>query len=256
VSMRLEKQQVQSIKRQAAKWAPGAETFVFGSRTDPAARGGDIDLLVLAETKLPLATLRRLRRAILDEIGEQKLDSEGAINTSLSEVVRFDAPATEGFFVVRAPAGVRFLTGTNDTAGIALTPGGAWSTLSDSNAKTGSQAIDHRETLAKLAVLPVNSWRYKHDPDRRYIGPMAQDFHAAFGLGRDNRYISTLDTDGVALSAIKGLVEEIKLRDEKIAKLEAWSREQGAGSRAEIEELKAELRALREEVRSNVPPAE
>jgi len=74
VRMRLEKEQVQSIKRQAAKWAPGAETFVFGSRTDPAARGGDIDLLVLAEKKLPLATLRRLRRAILDEIGEQNLD--------------------------------------------------------------------------------------------------------------------------------------------------------------------------------------
>jgi hypothetical protein len=72
--MRLEKEQIQSIKRQAAKWAPGAETFVFGSRTDPAARGGDIDLLVLAEQKLPLTTLRCLRRAILDEIGEQKLD--------------------------------------------------------------------------------------------------------------------------------------------------------------------------------------
>jgi predicted nucleotidyltransferase len=72
--MRLEQHQVESIKRQAARWAPGAETFVFGSRTDPGARGGDIDLLVLAEKKLPLSTLRHLRRAILDEIGEQKLD--------------------------------------------------------------------------------------------------------------------------------------------------------------------------------------
>jgi predicted nucleotidyltransferase len=72
--MRLEKEQIQSIKRQAAKWAPGAETFVFGSRTDPTVRGGDIDLLILAEEKLPLATLRSMRRAILDEIGEQKLD--------------------------------------------------------------------------------------------------------------------------------------------------------------------------------------
>jgi len=72
--MRLEKEQIQSIKRQAAKWAPGAETFVFGSRTDPTVRGGDIDLLILAEEKLPLATLRYMRRAILDEIGEQKLD--------------------------------------------------------------------------------------------------------------------------------------------------------------------------------------
>lgn len=72
--MRLEKQQIQSIKQQAAKWAPGSEAFVFGSRADPAARGGDIDLLVLGEEKLPLESLRRLRRAILEEIGEQKLD--------------------------------------------------------------------------------------------------------------------------------------------------------------------------------------
>jgi predicted nucleotidyltransferase len=72
--MRLEQKQVEAIKRQAAKWTPEADTFVFGSRTDPHARGGDIDLLLLAEKKVPLATLRHLRRAILDEIGEQKLD--------------------------------------------------------------------------------------------------------------------------------------------------------------------------------------
>jgi predicted nucleotidyltransferase len=233
--MRLEKQQVQSIKRQAAKWAPGAETFVFGSRTDPAARGGDIDLLVLAETKLPLATLRRLRRAVLDEIGEQKLDSEGAINTSLSEVVRFDAPATEGFFVVRAPAGVRFLTGTNDTAGIALTPGGAWSTLSDSNAKTDITAVDHAAVLRQAAELPVTAWSYRPDPHRRHIGPMAQDFHVAFGLGSDDRHITMLDTDGVALSALKGLIAELQERKER-----------HAAQARRLAELEAELLALSE----------
>lgn len=72
--MRLEPQQIDCIKRQTAKWAPGADAFVFGSRTNPEARGGDIDLLVLADKKLPLGTLRRLRRSILEEIGEQKLD--------------------------------------------------------------------------------------------------------------------------------------------------------------------------------------
>ncbi len=72
--MRLEKEQVEAIKRQAANWTPDADTFVFGSRTDHHARGGDIDLLLLSEKKVPLATLRHLRRAILDEIGEQRLD--------------------------------------------------------------------------------------------------------------------------------------------------------------------------------------
>jgi len=101
---------------------------------------------------------------------------------------------------------------------------------------------------------------------------MAQDFHAAFGLGSDDKTISTLDSDGVMYAAIQGLVEEIKLRDDKITKLEAWSRELGARSRAEIDELKmksadfeakvseldelkAELRALREQLQGSLPPA-
>ena len=106
-------------------------------------------------------------------------------------------------------------------------------------------------------AMPVMTWNYRtQDESIRHIGPTAQDFRAAFGLGENDKTISTIDPSGVALAAIQGLVEEIKLRDEKIAKLEAWSVEQGARSRTEIEELKAELQALREEVRSNLPPAE
>jgi hypothetical protein len=37
---------------------------------------------------------------------------------------------------------------------------------------------------------------------------MAQDFHSAFGLGRNERGISTLDSAGVALAGIQALVEE------------------------------------------------
>jgi hypothetical protein len=84
--------------------------------------------------------------------------------------------------------------------------------------------------------MPVTSWHYKHDLNRRYIGPMAQDFHAAFGLGSDDKTISTLDSDGVMYAAIKGLVEELKDRDKA------------------IDELKSEVRALREQMQSNLPP--
>ena len=72
--MRMEPEQISAIREQLAAWVPGSEAFVFGSRTDPSARGGDIDLLILAEQRLLPATVRSLRRAILDKIGEQKLD--------------------------------------------------------------------------------------------------------------------------------------------------------------------------------------
>ena len=57
---------------------------------------------------------------------------------------------------------------------------------------------------------PVASWEYKHDPNRRYVGPMAQDFHAAFGVGDDPKGITTVDADGVALVAIQGLHAKVE----------------------------------------------
>ena len=73
-SIRLEPEERESIRKQTALLVPGAEAYIFGSRTNPAARGGDIDLLLLTEEQLPQSTLRKIRRAILGEIGEQKMD--------------------------------------------------------------------------------------------------------------------------------------------------------------------------------------
>lgn len=146
-------------------------------------------------------------------------------------------------FTVRATGGARFLTATN-LAGVILGTGAtAWAALSDSNVKTDVEPVDPREILKKVAEMPVTSWHYKHDLQRRYIGPMAQDFHAAFGLGADDKTISTLDSDGVMYAAIKGLVEELRERDKAMAAREA-----------RIESLELELRSLREQVSSMLPP--
>ena len=54
--------------------------------------------------------------------------------------------------------------------------------------------------------MPLSTWNYKAQDDSiRHMGPMAQDFHAAFGLGVSDKLIDTVDTDGVALAAIQGL---------------------------------------------------
>jgi hypothetical protein len=127
-------------------------------------------------------------------------------------------------YTARTPQGVRFISGTTNgvDAGASLAPNATdWAALSDSNAKTSVTVVDHRSILRKLEALPVTSWQYKHDPKRRYIGPMAQDFRAAFGLGYDEKHISTLDTDGVALSAIKGLAQELEAQDAVLAEREA-----------------------------------
>ena len=52
---------------------------------------------------------------------------------------------------------------------------------------------------------------------------MAQDFHAAFGLGDDDKHINQLDSESVALAAIQGLYQTMKIetatKDAEIAAL-------------------------------------
>ena len=50
---------------------------------------------------------------------------------------------------------------------------------------------------------------------------MAQDFAATFGLGSDDRSITTLDAEGVALAAIQGLYELVREKDCEIEALKA-----------------------------------
>lgn len=68
--------------------------------------------------------------------------------------------------------------------------------------------------------IPISRWSYKaQDPRIEHIGPMSQDFYAAFGLGADDKHISTVDADGVALAAMQGLYEMLRERDAEIAEI-------------------------------------
>ena len=63
-----------SIKKHIYHFLPDAQVFLFGSRSNPLAKGGDIDLLLLTKKKVSVLALSRLKRLILNDIGEQKLD--------------------------------------------------------------------------------------------------------------------------------------------------------------------------------------
>lgn len=95
---------------------------------------------------------------------------------------------------------------------------------SDRNAKEKFKAVNPREVLAKVVDLPITEWQYKSAGDARHLGPMAQDFHAAFALGHDDKHITSIDEDGVALAAIQGLnaklEEQLRDKDTRITELE------------------------------------
>lgn len=78
----------------------------------------------------------------------------------------------------------------------------------------------------------------------RHIGPMAQDFHAAFEVGEDDEHIATVDADGVALAAIQGLYRLVAEKDAKIAE----EAKKVAALEARTRGEQAELSVLRERV--------
>jgi len=129
-------------------------------------------------------------------------------------------------------AGSGIILGTNgNTLTVSMQPG----VPSDRNIKTDFAPVSAENILERVAALPISSWRYTNETARvRHVGPMAQDFRAAFGLGHDDKLIEFVDEQGVALTAIQGLnqklEQQLKVKD------------------AEIDELKARLEKLEKAV--------
>jgi hypothetical protein len=148
---------------------------------------------------------------------------------------------------------LRFFNGSANKMGLDyngnLTIGGTLTQSSDRNAKENITPANPEAVLAKLTALPIAQWNFKQEAVR-HLGPMAQDFHAAFGVGADDKHIATVDADGVALAAIQGLNQKLEERSQKS---EVRSQELAAKNAAlekEVAELKQRLAALEQLVQA------
>lgn len=141
-------------------------------------------------------------------------------------------------FLVRAAGGTGFYSNASLSAGVVLLPGaGAWSSVSDANLKEHFRDLDAGDVLERIARMPIREWNYKaQDVAIRHVGPTAQDFHAAFGLGEDPLKISTIDADGIALRAIQALESRTRDLGERLKEIEAL--------KAQIVTMQAALAAL------------
>jgi hypothetical protein len=81
--------------------------------------------------------------------------------------------------------------------------------------------LSGQQILERVSRLPVSFWTYEFEPGVRHLGPMAQDFAAAFGLGRTNRMINPLDGIGVSLAAIKALQRRVDRLEAEVQQLRA-----------------------------------
>jgi hypothetical protein len=145
---------------------------------------------------------------------------------------------------MRASGGYRLFSNTSLSAGVSLAAGGtAWGVISDRNVKKNFQPVDSREVLERLAALPVTRWNYQWEPDDGvpHLGPMAQDFKAAFYPGSDDKSITTQEADGVELAAIQGLNQKVEAQ-----------RAENAELKQEVAELKRLLTQLSAKVNGGV----
>ena len=141
------------------------------------------------------------------------------------------AGQSAGTFNVRATGigGVLFVTGINPSTGattsVCYTQNlSGWTCTSDRNVKRNLRPVDSSGMLAKVVAMPVYHWQPKDGPNREveHLGPMAQDFMAAFGLGDNDKAIGFQDAEGVAFAAIQGLHQLVQ---QERSKVEAQERE-------------------------------
>jgi hypothetical protein len=147
----------------------------------------------------------------------------------LSTVLQMATPTGNGKFRVRKSGGLQALNGSTEIMALNSTGDLTVKSVTETSsreAKRGFESVDGLSVLEKVAALPISEWSYKADsPSVRHLGPMSEDFHAAFGLGKDDKGLTSIDTSGVALAAIQGLNRKLMEKnadlEQRIAELEA-----------------------------------
>ncbi len=162
---------------------------------------------------------------------------KGAINVNngFKLVIDFDS---DGLGYIDSSLGIGVTPSHRiDVVGGAYCDGTNWVNASDVNAKENFEKVDGAELLERLSDLEITKWNYKGDEDAEHIGPTAQDFKKTFGVGADDKSISTIDPSGIALAAIKELYAQLKQKDAEIARQRETNAEQ-------LDELRRQLSAL------------
>ncbi|TGE23944.1 hypothetical protein E5K00_01645 [Hymenobacter aquaticus] len=166
-------------------------------------------------------------------------DNSGANNNAFRAGVNHSANwrVTGGFRVFTSSnltTGVTFQSGSvtsnwgqsnaviSTSTGAYLSTGGTWTNTSDRRKKHRFEVVAGEDVLRRLRQVPITRWSYKADPATvRHLGPIAQDFRRAFGLGPDSISISTVDADGVALAGVQALDARTTAQARQLAALQA-----------------------------------
>jgi len=151
-------------------------------------------------------------------------------------------------FAVRAAGGIRMRSNATLTNGCNIAAGGTtWVCSSSRLLKNHFAEVDLEDVLRRISQVPLNTWNVIDEVSQaRHMGPFAEDFHAAFGLGDDERAIGLQDMDGVNFAGIKALEARTTTQAGQIRALQAENAELRQRLETETSELRARNRTLEE----------
>ena len=125
-----------------------------------------------------------------------------------------------------------------------LTISGTLTEGSDIASKENFSPIDPAQILALATHLPLMTWNYKEDSSSRlHLGPTAQDFHAAFGLGGETG-IAPRDFAAVSLAALQGLHHLVETRNQELQQDNERLKRQNEDLGARLQALEARVALL------------
>lgn len=167
-------------------------------------------------------------------------------NTSAPSQWSFGQENNDRFVVNRAGSGIQeFAVATNGD----ILVGASVVHTSSRASKEGFLSVDPGTVLTKLVNLPITTWSYKADNGAvRHIGPVAEEFYAAFSVGRDDKTIALNDSIGVAFAAIQGLNEVLERKSADLEEAQRLLSERDL----ELEQIRNRL----ERLEASLPGAE
>lgn len=184
-------------------------------------------------------------------------DGSGATDGSGSQTDQFSSSTSDSTSSVvgsstvnvKTTGGIRIIT-TGDNSAVTWIPGGSagWSSNSSRGEKTNIEPVDPQAVLDGVTELDVSTWEYAHrdggGQGMRHMGPMAEEFHAAFDVGASDTGINSINADGVAFAAIQGLTQKLEEKDDRIE----TQTERIDDLEAENEQLRERLAAIETQV--------
>ena len=182
--------------------SPASKVQIVGTGTFGAA---GVSALNLSAHTATLTTSPATFRAA--EIGAMTLSASSAQTVTTASSLYISTPVAGSNVTITNNKPIDTATGAY------LSSGGTWTNTSSRERKENFVALNPQEVLDKIDALSIERWNYKaEDSSITHIGPVAEEFHAAFDTGgiEGDKSISTIDPAGVALLGIQGLSEKIK----------------------------------------------